>query len=294
MQKLINFICRGFNQFITKGVWRMAVYQNGKLIDICQTVNISAADPFIWQKQDGSFLLLFESYSPFKILKRGRIYIGDFDPDSFSLSNVKLLHEESGHVSFPTLVNIRGQVYFCCEASYRHEIALWKFDENSISTYGERNKILSEVKGVDPFFFATSDHIFLLFSCGNRDNSVTRLYHASDLVGKFQEHPDSPIAKGSRYGRIASTIFTSENNLFRTTQSNVISYGDGMNVFKVKTLTPTSYEEIDLGAMRRPLSVSNMHTRTEASDICIIDYYTYGLNLEKWKFLWKIIKKKHL
>lgn len=294
MQKLINFIRRGINQFITNGVWRMAVYQNGKLIDISQTVNISAADPFIWQKQDGSFLLLFESYSPFEKFKRGRIYVGDFDPDSFSLSNVKLLHEEAGHVSFPTLVNIRGQVYFCCETSYRHEIALWKFDENSNSTYDKRKKILSEVKGLDPFFFATSDHIYLLFSIGNRDNSVTKLYHSSDLDGKFHEHPDSPIAKGNKYGRIASTIFNSDNNLFRATQSNVISYGDGMNIFKVKTITPSSYEEVDMGAMRRPLTVSNIHTLTEASDICIIDYYRYGLNFEKWKFLWKIIKKKHL
>ena len=67
-----------------------------------------------------------------------------------------------------------------------------------------------------------------------------------------------------------------------------------MNVFQVKTLTPYSYEEIDLGAMRRPLTVSNMHTKTKAGDICIIDYYRYGLNFEKWNFLWKIIKKKHL
>ena len=71
MKKLINFIHRGANQFITNGVWRMAVYRDGKLIDINQTANVSAADPFIWQKKDGSFTLLFESYSPFKIQKRG-------------------------------------------------------------------------------------------------------------------------------------------------------------------------------------------------------------------------------
>jgi hypothetical protein len=294
MRKFINFIRRGVNQFITNGVWRLAVYQDGKLIDISQTVNVSAADPFIWQKQDGSLILLFESYSPFKILKRGRIFIGDLDPDSFSLSNVKLLHEEAGHVSFPTLVNIRGQVYFCCEASYRHEIALWKFDENSSSTYDKRKTILSKVKGLDPFFFATSDHIYLFFSLGNRDNSVTRLYQSSDLDEKFHEHPDSPIAKGSRYGRIASSIFTFENKLFRTTQSNMISYGDGMNIFEVKILNTTSYKEIDLGEMKRPLTVSNIHTRTEADNICIIDYYKYGLNLKKWKFLWKMIRRKYL
>ena len=34
MQKLIIFIRRGINQFITSGVWRMAVYRDGKLIDI--------------------------------------------------------------------------------------------------------------------------------------------------------------------------------------------------------------------------------------------------------------------
>ena len=69
MKKLINFIHRGANQFITNGVWRMAVYRDGKLIDINQTANVSAADPFIWQKKDGSFTLLFE---PIHLLKNLR------------------------------------------------------------------------------------------------------------------------------------------------------------------------------------------------------------------------------
>lgn len=294
VRKLIRYITRGFWQFITKGVWRLAVYDDGRLIKLNQSANISAADPFIWRLSDGRYIILFESYAPFERPKKGVIYLGIYNPVSNTLSNVQLLHEEEYHISFPSLVAIQEQVYLCYEASKSGEVKVRAFDESSLQVSRESHVLLSNVTALDPYLFASDCGIFLVFSSGKDDEMSTRLYHACDLKSKFVEHDCSPISKGRKFGRVASTFFSKDQNLYRAAQSNIMSYGDTMYVFRIDQISATQYKEVCLGKMTRPIGVSNMHTRTEYDGICIVDYDTFGISVTKWRYLWNIIKTKVL
>jgi hypothetical protein len=75
-----------------------------------------------------------------------------------------------------------------------------------------------------------------------------RLYHASELLGPWLEHPRSPIVKADRgVARPAGRVVSFAGRLVRFAQDCRETYGQSVRALEIVRLNPLEYEEAAVG-----------------------------------------------
>jgi hypothetical protein len=100
---------------------------------------------------------------------------------------------------------------------------------------------------VDPSIAYFNDRWWLYSA--TTSNDTLYFYYADDLLGPWQEHPESPIvAQDTHKARSSGRVFIYEDNLYRVTMDLNPPVGTHQVVaYRVTDLSPTTYAEEKVG-----------------------------------------------
>lgn len=200
------------------------------------------------------------------------IHVGDGEP--------RLLCTATGHFSYPATIAADGHVYMVPEMAEWSVPHIYRLTPGGAEDAGALD-IHGSPRVVDPTLFAAPDGIIYLFGNTLQEPNVLRLWVADSLFGRFTEHPASPVRLSPFGGRMAGALFEADGKLVRPGQDYSRSYGDGVVLFHVTSLSPEDYQEVAVGTVRFD-GVKGPHTLNFASGRVIFDFYDNRFRIGAW------------
>jgi hypothetical protein len=227
----------------------------------------SMADPFLWES-GGRTYLLFEEVATGS--SRGRLaYIEVLGDGSFS--KMEILLDEPYHLSYPCVVEDRGELFLLPETSEVGRVELYRF-----SRFPSEVELVARL--VEGLALVDTTPIFLnerwyFFTTTLQPFMETLLFWSDQLEGAWNLHPCSPISSSVKNGRSAGNLFWMNGRLYRPTQDCSLRYGYAIQVNEIVRLTPTEFEE---RTVNRVLPVwqpglLGTHTWNQSSRVQVID-----------------------
>ena len=141
---------------------------------------------------------------------------------------------------------------------------------------------LEAVRLVDPTVVKHGGR-WWLFAGRSAATSADHLYlwSSDELLGPYREHPDNPIVIDPSCARPAGPIVAAGGELFRCGQDNRGSYGNGIVVRKIVSLTETTYRE-EPHAELRMREGFGPHTLIVRDGYAVVDWYEERFNPLAW------------
>ena len=189
----------------------------------------------------------------------------------------RVLLSGKGHYSFPGITNLDGQTYLLPEVSEWSPPLLFRLSADAAMPIGEL-KVPGRPRLIDPALFERNGTIFLFANRADEGFGVLRLWCADRVDGQFAEHPASPIRISPAGARMAGAILERNGELFRIGQDFRRRYGDGVIQFRIDQLSPTAYQEKEIGSLRFA-DVRGPHTVNFGAGSVMFDFYRDRLSL---------------
>jgi hypothetical protein len=176
----------------------------------------------------------------------------------------------AGHLSFPFLFQLDGQVYLMPESSEarRLEIFRWRPENGQWISHA----VVFEDKAVaDAVLFEKDGHFWIAYTDVTHDpHDNLHLIYAPALTGPWLAHPANPVQRGNAFCRAAGGVFASGGKLYRPAQDCSKVYGGALEIV---TCTPTAYGEREVthilpGGVDFP---DGCHTLIPWGDRCLVD-----------------------
>ena len=224
----------------TKDANKIFDYQKSKLIfrispKIRSKLNavLTMADPFLLV-HNNELYLFYEEKSE---LNNGVI-------KAFKTSNLKnwqdlgVILSETCHLSFPFIFEHDHEIYLMPETFDYKSLSLYHFTDFPHGCTFNKNLMTGE-HFIDSHIYE-NEGVYYLFT--NNSDDELRLFYSFDLT-EWSLHPKSPIVTGKKYSRSGGSILKNDDKLIRIAQDTSNMYGDNFNVFEIKKLSVTEYEE---------------------------------------------------
>lgn len=193
------------------------------------------ADPFMIYKGH-KWQIFFEIFNNDKM--KGEIAFAE-SIDAITWEYKGIVLKENFHLSYPYVFHWNEEIYMIPESKQNSEVRLYKAINYPL--HWVYVKCLITGKYVDSSILRYESR-WWLFSC-TEDNTL-RLFWADDLMGKWHEHPKSPIVRNdSRAARPAGRILQNKENLIRFSQDSRRFYGEQIFAFNITELTTSNYVE---------------------------------------------------
>jgi hypothetical protein len=231
------------------------------------------ADPFVLER-NAKHYIFFEEL----IYKNGRGNISVIELDEKgNYSEPQLVLEKEYHLSYPFIIEDKGDLWMIPETAENNQIELYKCEEFPLKWNLEK-VLLENVVAVDSTILLHNG-VYWLF-CNVRENEGAStsnelfLYYADSLVtSKWTAHTQNPIVSDVRYSRPAGKIFEYNGNLIRPSQNCAKHYGHGMQLQLIKTLTKENYQEVNLQSIYPNWSkdIQSTHTLNHSGKLTVID-----------------------
>jgi hypothetical protein len=238
------------------------------------------ADPFI-VFENGKYYIFIEEF----IYKSNKGHISYLIMDKYgNFSTPKIAIDKPYHLSYPFVFHHNGEYYMIPETSNNRTIDLYKcigFPDRwkSIKT------LMKDIYAVDTTIF-NKDGVWWLFvnireNEGASSSDELFLFYSSDLFSEhWTPHPKNPIISDIKSSRPAGKIFLYNGNIYRPSQNNIYrygyggySYGYGMKINQIVTLTKSEYKEVDVNDIE-PLwdkKIVATHTINYLEGLTVID-----------------------
>lgn len=181
------------------------------------------------------------------------------------------LSGEGRHHSYPAGISEGGVDYLIPEISLWSPPRIFRFSAKELEEVGDLN-LPGRPALLDPTLFQHQDRLYLFANVAKEGDSVLRLWHAPSLFACFEEHPASPVRLSPKGGRMAGAILRHCGHLYRLGQDFQGGYGDGLFVFRIDELTPTSYCESLLHGFRFK-GAKGPHTLNFKDGTALFDWY---------------------
>jgi hypothetical protein len=200
------------------------------------------ADPF-WLRHDHTYYMFMEVMNV--ETQRGEIGLA-ISGDALTWTYKQIVISEPFHLSYPYVFEWEDVRYMLPETLGAGAITLYKAEE--FPTRWSRHASLIPGRFADPSIVRHAGR-WWLFTCPTPyQHDALQLYYASELAGPWLEHPRSPlITNDPRRARPAGRILKFDNKLFRFAQDSVPHYGSSVRAFEILQLTPSSYDEVEIG-----------------------------------------------
>ena len=178
------------------------------------------------------------------------------------------------HRSYPFLLEHAGELY-CVPETYRaKEVAIYRASAFP-TTWEKVATLISGLPLLDATLFRHEERWWL--ACTNQvqgQNLNLHLWHANQLLGPWHPHAVNPVKTDPRSSRPAGTPFWSDGVLYRPAQDCSRTYGGGIMINRVTTLTPTEFRE-EVAAVIEPgtfgAGLTGAHTLSAAGNWTLID-----------------------
>ncbi len=228
------------------------------------------ADPFLFER-GGTCSLFFEDYdyaTGYATIRRAEV-----QPDC-TVSPVAPCLDVGHHLSFPLVFEHQGEVFMLPESLADGTVTLYRARRYPDQWVLE--KVLFRGFAADTVFWREGGLFYFFTTLHDRDDrgNKTLLFLADSLTGDWRLHPDNPVSADVRHARNGGAIFRRQGRLFRPTQNCGPSYGYGLNLEEIVTLTPDRYEErpwCAVGPQALPFPAIGVHTYNLAGDLEVID-----------------------
>jgi len=239
------------------------------------------ADPFAVQ-HDGKVTALVEDYD--HSTHRGVISAVDLDGGE----STEMVLDTGVHSSYPFLVEDQDEIYCIPETYQANEIRLYRAIEFP-RRWEQVATLVGGIAALDSTVFRHDGRWWLLCTDqSDGSNSKLHAFHAPSLVGPWQPHALNPVKTDIRSARPAGTPFFHEGELFRPAQDSSTSYGGGVTITRIDTLTPTEFSE-EIVSRVLPPTVGRyrdgIHTLSAVGDRTIVDG-------RRDTFIWEATKRE--
>ena len=181
-----------------------------------------------------------------------------------------------GHVSYPATVSEDGRDYLVPETCGWSRPAVFFIESNRAERIADLD--IDEPAILDPTFLRHEDRLYLFGNRRSDGPNVLRLWTASGLFNRFEEHPASPIRISVRGSRMAGPVLAWPAGLIRLGQDFRSGYGDGIVAFRIDDLTPSRYRETELG-QRSFGPPKGPHTLDFRDGMLLFDWYEERVSL---------------
>lgn len=196
------------------------------------------ADPFM--VQDGATWYLFFEVDTIRPEGNiGKIGMAS-SPDGFSWTYGKIVLEAPFHLSYPYVFRHDDTYYMIPETRAVRSVHLYRAAD--FPEKWEHAGILLEGKRyADTSIFRYNERWWLFTDSGH---TTLRLFGADDLMGRWKEHPKSPIVrKNLSIARPGGRVVVANDHLIRYAQDCYPHYGHQVWAFRITELTETTYRE---------------------------------------------------
>ncbi len=201
------------------------------------------ADPFMIYA-DSSWYMFFEVKN--QINNRGEIGLAT-STNGLNWEYQRIVLAEPFHMSYPYVFEWESEYYMIPEAWKGGGVRLYKADKFP-EQWSCIARLLDGGRIADSSIFRYQDKWWLFADTGvDFKSPVLRLYYSEDLVGKWVEHPQSPLIDSNPHiARPAGRVVTDNGRLIRFAQDVIPTYGSQVYGFGVQELSPSTYKEIQL------------------------------------------------
>jgi hypothetical protein len=196
------------------------------------------ADPFLIKKEN--IYYLFFEYEYHKHLNKGADIAYAISKNGLDWQFEKKIITERFHQSFPYVFKESETYYMIPESYQSNKVILYKasvFPSDWI-----KDTVLYEGKPLVDTIFVKKDGYFFWFTT-DVDTNELLLFYSNGLKDKWKKHPSSPITKSLRKSRNAGPILSENNKTYRVSQDCEESYGSGINIYEIETLSIDFYKE---------------------------------------------------
>lgn len=229
------------------------------------------ADPFAVAVGNGGLVILVEDFD----YARYRGGISSIAVDGLgNATPPRPAIDLSVHASYPFLIEDDGSWYCLPEIAEAHEISLFRCVDFP-GVWEKAATVVDGFDGLDPTPFRHADR-WWLFAADRARGSNTKLWgwYADALEGPWTPHDANPLKTDVRSARPAGTPFVVEGVLYRPAQDSSTTYGGGIAINRVLTLTPTEFVE-EVAATVHPYRdgpfPDGLHTISAVGDRTVID-----------------------
>lgn len=222
------------------------------------------ADPFF--SSDGSVVR-----AEAMVASSGLGEIIEFEASTLEFSR-KLL--TGPHFSYPYTMTDAGQEFILPEvAGHEAPYLLTPSGGTKIPLRG-----LEDARIVDPSLVRHGDHYYLFGGHPQSAAVMLNVYVADALDGPYLPHPMNPVVMDPSRARMGGRLILRDGSLYRFGQDNSGSYGNGIKIMQVTTLSPDAYEEREVGELRFS-DAKGPHTVDARNGKVLLDFYVEKFSL---------------
>ena len=196
------------------------------------------ADPFMVH-HSGVWYMFFEVMN--EESEKGEIGLATSN-NGHDFEYQQIVLSEPFHLSYPGVFQWNDEFFMVPETLGAEAACLYRADPFP-SAWTLHAKILNG-SHADPSLFRC-DNKWWMFTCSTPyQHDELRLFFSSELLGRWQEHPASPIVTGNkRDARPAGRVIINNGNPIRFAQDCTERYGAGVSAFEITELTTDRYRE---------------------------------------------------
>jgi hypothetical protein len=210
------------------------------------------ADPFM-VRDGGTWNMFFETVNWNGWSSKGEIALATSrDGVCWAFQGVVLA--EPFHLSYPYVFAHGSDHYMLPESSQVGAVRLYRAER-----FPTRWRFVKDLR-IGPVLLDSSvfrhDERWWMLSEADEDRGELRLFHASDLMGPWVEHPKSPVFRGNGAARPAGRVISASGRLIRFAQDCRVAYGTSVSAIEITRLDPHDYAEAPLLGGRPLLSGS--------------------------------------
>ena len=242
------------------------------------------ADPF-GLIQDKRVVILCEEFD--YSTGKGKIVCYEEDEDH-SLTGPHVAIELPVHISYPYLLEWKGETYCVPETSQAREVSLYRAQEFPCK-WEKVHTLIDNFPGVDASIFQFDGRCWL--ACTNLDDGPWDklfIWHAEDLTGPWRPHRANPVKVSLRSSRPAGTPFFYEGALYRPAQDCSNKYGQSVVLNRIRRLTTDEFEEEEVATVapfQAPYT-EGLHTLSSTDGMTLVDgkRFRFVSNFSEAKF----------
>jgi hypothetical protein len=294
-----KLICRRYD-------WSIGIYTGDSPFNLDSPVNITnpvltsqnvtdvpaqfVADPFMVY-ENGIWYMFFEVFNG--QTNKGEIGLAT-SINGYKWNYEKIVLSELFHLSYPYVFQFKNDYYLIPESSINKSIRLYKAIEFPYK-WSLVKELLNGSDFVDTSVFEFNNFWWLLTT--SREGKNLYLYYSDNLLGNWQQHPQSPVIKNNPHiARPGGRVIVWNGQIFRYTQDVDGCYGNQVCAYEIVNLTINNYEEKAVtekpiikasghGWNQKGMHNIDPHQIDQNQWIACVDGYRMAVILyEKWKF----------
>lgn len=247
----------------------------------------SAADPFILRTKDGNIHLLYEDFSMVDKSKYGKIKLSTLDNDLNPIF-VKEILDTKSHISYPFVFVDNNKTYVIPESRKNGNVTCYEYDFEKKCLFNP-TIIIRNLALLDSTIFKHNGKYWLFATLGDAlfDHSKLYIYWADNLFGPYKAHKKNPVKHNLNGSRPAGNLIKVDGAIYRPAQNCAEYYGKSITINKVSKLTEEEFAEefyLEITAEKNIPFDSGLHTINIIDDVIVVDgIRMIFMPFTKWK-----------